>query len=115
MHTNRKTVSLLAAALFSTAFAGAAAAQGTILVPAGPLVGGSPISVKYKDPSKAGETVHVAINDNGSNTTGVDIELDENGEGEVTWTLPSTWLWAVFTATGASSVLRAVQPPPPKN
>lgn len=67
---------------------------------------GSPATVSYSDPSKAGQTITVDV-DNGSSrnpeTDTIVIELDANGEGSATWQVPD-WGSASFNAPGVPEI-----------
>jgi len=103
LHAYLATV--MAAALFA-APPSDATTNPSLSVNPDPLTQGGSATVSYSDPSKAGESVTVDI-DNGSRrnpeTTSVVIELDANGEGTVIWQVPN-WSQANFNAPGAAEV-----------
>ena len=74
----------------------------------GVLTQGGSAKINYSNPSMAGQTVHVAI-DNGMGRTpqfdGVEIQLDAAGQGSTTWTVPQNWLGANFNAPGVDEVV----------
>ncbi|MHC4516123.1 MAG: hypothetical protein ACYS5W_20825 [Planctomycetota bacterium] len=94
-----------------------APAQGKLGVPYG-LQAGSTTQVTYSDPSRAGDSVMVEI-DNGvaGEVQVIEIPLDENGNGSVDWDVPAQgWFVAKFNVPDAPDVLekaRAIALPPP--
>ena len=81
------------------------------------LTAGGEASVGYEDPSKAGETVLVEI-DNGDPSNllydNVLVYLDGNGKGSATWDVPEGgWDLANFMAPGVPTKQFPVNPGPP--
>lgn len=97
------------AALGALIFAAAAPGPGQGLsVGPNTLVPGSEANISHNDPSRAGHTVLVEI-DNGSILNPqydyVLITLDQNGNGSTTWTVPSQgWNRANFHAPQSQGV-----------
>lgn len=92
----------------------AAAQQGTIAVPAGPLAAGSTITIGFSNPALAGQTVTIDID--GATLpepefTKVEITLDASGKGSVEWTVPG-WFAVSFNGPGAYEVTRIISLPP---
>ncbi|MBK8979956.1 MAG: hypothetical protein IPM29_29000 [Planctomycetes bacterium] len=96
-------------------------AQGQLTVNPGVLVAGDDAVITFSDPSKAGETVTIEI-DNGSfvnpRSSSVEIRLDDSGTGSARWTVPDDpyWIGAHFTGPSGPSVSRGILPgeePPP--
>ena len=75
----------------------------------GPLQVGNDATITYCDPAKANQTVVVNIDDGGTNSDQVSIQLDANGCGDTTWTVPS-WTVALFNAPDVNEVARAINP-----
>ena len=104
MHALR-TITLAIVAVL--ALASTAAAQSTnapqLQVPS-VLKTGQSVSIGYSNPSMAGQTVVIEV-DNGmrneTRTVSIEIHLDENGRGAASWTVPS-WFGANFNAPGAA-------------
>jgi hypothetical protein len=74
------------------------------------LTQGQTATITYSDPSRAGQTIAVAIDDGGTEQPEVFvlfIELDPQGRGSATWEVPE-WDSAVFNAPGAAEVIRPV-------
>jgi hypothetical protein len=114
-----RLVTIVAAALSTTATATAAIAQPiavtadvggdqtpSLSVSSSVLVQGGTATVTYSNAAMAGQTVVVDI-DNGSRrnlvTCTLEITLDANGNGSAAWTVP-TWDVAKFNAPGAAEV-----------
>jgi hypothetical protein len=89
------------------------AAQATLSVSPGPLLqAGSTATIGFCDPSKAGQSIDVRIDDGGFPTARivyVKIQLDKSGEGTTTWKVQG-WLFAAFNAPGANEVIRGITP-----
>lgn len=91
-------------------------AQASLTVNPSTLTAGGTATISYADPSKAGETVVVQIDNGGYPSLVVDevlIDLDANGNGSATWHVPSDWWSATFQAPDAPSVNCAVVRPDP--
>lgn len=56
---------------------------------------GSTIPVKFKDPSKAGQTVDCTADDDQGNTYPIKITLNANGEGTTNWALPPGYVGSI--------------------
>jgi hypothetical protein len=92
------------------ALAATATGQGTLTVTPGPLTVGQEVSIQYSNPNMAGQAVDVEINDcMGGPTQVVRMQLDENGNGTATWTVPN-WMCAMFDAPEADGEARSIQP-----
>ncbi|MCB9877579.1 MAG: hypothetical protein H6835_08275 [Planctomycetes bacterium] len=74
------------------------------------LTSGSMATITYSDPSRAGQTILVTI-DNGMRRTPevqtVEIVLNENGVGTANWLVPA-WDGAKFNADGVAEVFRPI-------
>lgn len=85
-----------------------ALAQATLSVPEN-LVVGDDVTISYSDPARAGQTITVKITGGFPETTEyLDIHLDEQGRGSVTWTVPD-WASAHFNAPGVSETTRLIE------
>ncbi len=85
-------------------------AQDTRLsVPPGPLTAGSSISVSYEHGAPNPPSfVDVTIHDGGEQQQTLRIELNDNGKGSASWTVPE-WSVAFFNATGTLEITRFIQ------
>ena len=92
------------------AFAAAAPAQGALDVSPDSLEAEGQAEIGYSNPSRAGETIIVEIDDGGTQTDSLEIELDANGEGSTTWKVPD-WDGANFNAPDATEVTRWILRP----
>jgi transcriptional accessory protein Tex/SPT6 len=103
----RLSALVVASALLAAA---PAVAQATLDVNPGVLTQGSVATVTYRNPSLAGQTVVITVN-NGARPTPqaqtIEIALDENGKGEATWSVPY-WYGAKFNAPDVQEVFCAV-------
>ena len=101
----RAALSALVLGVLSTT----AAAQAVLTVPEG-LVRGQDITITYSDPSKAGSTITVEI-DNCAFPNPVvvtkTIQLDAQGKGSCTWKV-AAWDGARFNAPDAVEVTRPI-------
>ncbi|MCA8949343.1 MAG: hypothetical protein KDE27_07560 [Planctomycetes bacterium] len=99
----------VAAVVFATAPVGPRLG-GSISVNPDPLQEGGAASVSYSDPSRAGQTIEIEV-DNGSRRNfekqTIIIVLDENGEGSTPWVVPG-WPVAKFNGPDAPEVSRPV-------
>lgn len=70
---------------------------------------GASIKVSFSDPSRAGETIRITVSNNEEKPDYeeevIEVTLDENGEGEATWVVVSTWYEAAFFGEGAAEVI----------
>lgn len=98
----------IAATLF---LAGVCLGQGTLGVEPGVLTAGGEATITYSNPTRAGESVKVLIDDGGLLETQYDsvtIQLDEQGNGKGKWDVPLGWTSAYFNAPEASTIRRAI-------
>ena len=93
-------------------FAGAAAAQGTLTVPAGVLISGTTVSIGFCDPDRAGDVVTIDISDGRGQIDTLHVQLDENGCGSVDWVVPSGIDTVEFVADDGTAAARPVEAPP---
>ncbi len=112
MRRGKSLAQCLVCALTVVTLAAAAPAQDESLsVAENVLSPGGSATVTYTDPSSAGETVLIVVDNGGVDTEWdyVLINLDANGQGTGTWSVPeSGWFMAVFTAPDGSSTTRAI-------
>lgn len=101
------------------AFVLAVAAPAQVQFSVGPdaLTAGGEANISYKDPSRAGNTILVEIDNSSPLTPRYDyvlINLNPNGEGTTSWHIPEGgWSSATFTAPGSPSKSFPVNPTPP--
>lgn len=70
------------------------------------LQAGSSTTVTYSNPSMAGQTVVIEVDNGmrgGGETMSIEIDLDENGVGRKNWNVP-LWWGANFNAPGVAEV-----------
>lgn len=103
------SVKQLGITLFTIIALAATATGQTLTVTPGPLSVGQEASIQYSNPSRAGEEITVEIHDGAGNPPAkVKIQLDENGEGSGTWTVPN-WDVAIFEAPEATAEARPIE------
>lgn len=74
-------------------------AQSLTVSPGGTLQGGSHASLTYVNSSRAGQTIVVTVTGGSPTTTQeVVIHLDDTGRGTGSWSVPTTWDEAAFSA-----------------
>ena len=116
MQRGRRVVLGMVCALSALTMGAAAPGQAVLTVtPEGVVTAGEEVTVTYSDPSRAGRTIMVLIDNGGSDPEWdyVVIDLDERGTGSTTWRVPE-WFSVVFTAPGAESVSVLVSSPHPE-
>tara|TARA_R110002072_G_scaffold269796_3_gene429144 strand:+ start:3581 stop:4006 length:426 start_codon:yes stop_codon:yes gene_type:complete len=73
------------------------------------VAGGSTISVGFSDPNQAGATVTITVSNDLPGPlheeTQLEIQLDADGKGSVSWDVASDWDQAVLFGGGASEML----------
>ena len=58
-----------------------------------------------------GSTVTVTIDNGQGDEQVITIDIDDQGKGSTTWTVPTGWEVAKFNMTGVGEVVRLVEPP----
>jgi hypothetical protein len=89
--------------------AGAAVSQKMTVTGGSVLMAGQGVQINYADPSRAGQTINVQVDDGMPKPTIVtlQIQLDQNGQGCAQW-LVQPWWRAAFNAPGVEQVTRAI-------
>ena len=90
------------AALGFAMFAAAASAQTLTVTPGGSLTTGGTAQISCSDPARKGSVVYVTVTGGiPASTTEVPVQLDANGNGTTTWTVPS-WRCVTFGLSGVT-------------
>ncbi len=69
------------------------------------------VSVAFNDPNRAGNTVKVKISDGGDDPRDVEIELDENGHGDLVEEVGTGWLTILMEDCGIVSEAHTIAIP----
>jgi hypothetical protein len=92
------------AALGFVMFAAAASAQTLTVTPGGSLTPGGTAQISCSDPARKGSVVYVTVTGGvPASTTEVAVQLDANGNGTTTWTVPS-WRFVTFCMPGVAQI-----------